>query len=89
MAAEAFKTVCLKHSSDDGENRSRLSKSENVFDFSIGNPSVPAPDCVKEALAKLSYFGALAAKRIHSFVNSHFSFSFNMVNKNVIIIIPS
>lgn len=23
---------------------------ENVFDFSIGNPSVPAPDCVKQAI---------------------------------------
>lgn len=26
---------------------------ENVFDFSLGNPSVPAPPCVKEALADL------------------------------------
>ncbi len=26
---------------------------ENVFDFSLGNPSVPAPECVKEALAEL------------------------------------
>ncbi len=26
---------------------------ENVFDFSLGNPSVPAPDCVKEALMDL------------------------------------
>ncbi len=26
---------------------------ENVFDFSLGNPSVPAPSCVKEALADL------------------------------------
>lgn len=26
---------------------------ENVFDFSLGNPSVPAPDCVKEALSNL------------------------------------
>ena len=26
---------------------------ENVFDFSLGNPSVPAPDCVKEALLDL------------------------------------
>ncbi len=26
---------------------------ENVFDFSLGNPSVPAPKCVKEALADL------------------------------------
>lgn len=26
---------------------------ENVFDFSIGNPSVPAPDCVNEAIHKI------------------------------------
>ena len=26
---------------------------ENVFDFSLGNPSVPAPECVKEALGHL------------------------------------
>ena len=26
---------------------------ENVFDFSIGNPSVPAPDAVAESIAEL------------------------------------
>lgn len=26
---------------------------ENVFDFSLGNPSVPAPECVKETMIKL------------------------------------
>lgn len=26
---------------------------ENVFDFSIGNPSVPAPDCVNEAIKRI------------------------------------
>ncbi len=26
---------------------------ENVFDFSIGNPSVPAPDCVNEAIERI------------------------------------
>lgn len=26
---------------------------ENVYDFSLGNPSVPAPECVKQALADL------------------------------------
>lgn len=26
---------------------------ENVFDFSLGNPSVPAPECVKEAIIEL------------------------------------
>ena len=27
---------------------------ENVFDYSLGNPSVPAPDCVKEVLIELA-----------------------------------
>lgn len=27
---------------------------ENVFDFSIGNPSVPSPDCVNEAVVRLT-----------------------------------
>ena len=26
---------------------------ENVYDFSLGNPNVPAPECVKEALLEL------------------------------------
>lgn len=26
---------------------------ENVFDFSIGNPSVPAPACVEEAILRI------------------------------------
>ena len=26
---------------------------ENVFDFSLGNPSVPAPDCVRQAIIEL------------------------------------
>lgn len=26
---------------------------ENVFDFSLGNPNVPAPDCVKTLLSSL------------------------------------
>ncbi len=33
---------------------------ENVFDFSIGNPSVPAPDCVKEAVQELLEEDAVA-----------------------------
>ncbi len=36
-----------------GKKRCEEIGAENVFDFSIGNPSVPAPDCVKEALLKL------------------------------------
>ena len=36
-----------------GKKRIAEVGAENVFDFSLGNPSVPAPDCVKETLAKL------------------------------------
>lgn len=36
-----------------GKKRIAQVGAENVFDFSLGNPSVPAPDCVKESLAKL------------------------------------
>lgn len=36
-----------------GKKRIAEVGAENVFDFSIGNPSVAAPDCVKQALASL------------------------------------
>lgn len=36
-----------------GNKRKAEIGAENVFDFSIGNPSVPAPDCVKEAAVDL------------------------------------
>lgn len=36
-----------------GKARAREIGKENVFDFSIGNPSAPAPDCVKEEIIRL------------------------------------
>ncbi len=36
-----------------GKKRIAEVGAENVFDFSLGNPSVPAPDCVKETLSDL------------------------------------
>lgn len=36
-----------------GNRRAREIGRENVFDFSLGNPSVPAPDCVGEEIAAL------------------------------------
>lgn len=36
-----------------GKKRKAEIGAENVFDFSIGNPSVPSPDAVNEALMKL------------------------------------
>ncbi len=36
-----------------GKLRAKEVGAENVFDFSIGNPSVPAPDCVNETIVDL------------------------------------
>ena len=36
-----------------GKQRAAQIGAENVFDFSIGNPSVPSPACVNETAVKL------------------------------------
>ncbi|SHJ53954.1 aspartate aminotransferase [Geosporobacter subterraneus DSM 17957] len=36
-----------------GKQQAAIVGKENVFDFSIGNPTVPAPECVKEAILEL------------------------------------
>lgn len=36
-----------------GQQQAAIVGKENVFDFSIGNPSVPAPACVKESIKHL------------------------------------
>ncbi|MDE5896630.1 MAG: pyridoxal phosphate-dependent aminotransferase [Clostridia bacterium] len=36
-----------------GNERAKRIGRENVFDFSLGNPNVPAPDCVREGIARL------------------------------------
>lgn len=44
---------CIRTLSEYGAVRKREIGAENVFDFSLGNPSIPAPDCVNEAIAEL------------------------------------
>lgn len=36
-----------------GKQQATIVGKENVFDFSIGNPTVPAPECVREAIIEL------------------------------------
>lgn len=36
-----------------GKERAAIVGKENVFDFSIGNPSVPSPQYVKDALLEI------------------------------------
>ena len=37
-----------------GKQREAIVGAENVYDFSLGNPSIPAPDCVNETIRKLT-----------------------------------
>lgn len=37
-----------------GKKRAAIVGAENVYDFSLGNPTVPAPDCVNEAIRELT-----------------------------------
>ena len=37
-----------------GKKRAKEVGAENVYDFSLGNPTVPAPDCVNETIRELT-----------------------------------
>ncbi|MDY5103012.1 MAG: pyridoxal phosphate-dependent aminotransferase, partial [Agathobacter sp.] len=37
-----------------GKKRVEVVGVENVYDFSLGNPTVPAPDCVNETIRELT-----------------------------------
>ena len=37
-----------------GKQRAAVVGAENVYDFSLGNPTVPAPDCVNETIRDLT-----------------------------------
>ena len=38
---------------EEGNRLAKLYGAENVYDFSLGNPNVPAPSAVKKAIAEL------------------------------------
>ena len=44
---------CIRTLAEFGAVRKAEIGAENVFDFSLGNPSIPAPACVNEAIAEL------------------------------------
>ena len=46
---------CIRQLFEYGLSRAKIVGAENVYDFSLGNPSLPAPAEVKEAL--LALFG--------------------------------
>lgn len=47
------KRSCIRELMEYGARRKAEIGADKVFDFSIGNPSIPAPSCVNEAIAEL------------------------------------
>lgn len=50
MLALGTKRSVIREIFEYGKSRAAEIGADKVFDFSIGNPSIPAPDCVKEAI---------------------------------------
>lgn len=51
-----------------GKEQAEVVGKENVFDFSIGNPTVPAPVCVKEAIIEL--LEKMESQEIHGYTSA-------------------
>ncbi|WP_343210644.1 pyridoxal phosphate-dependent aminotransferase [Anaerolentibacter hominis] len=53
MYALGSKRSVIREMFEYGKKRAAEIGADKVYDFSIGNPSVPAPDCVREAIMEL------------------------------------
>lgn len=51
-----------------GNTRAKEIGRENVFDFSLGNPNVPAPDCVREEIERL--LREMPAEILHGYTSA-------------------
>lgn len=51
-----------------GKKRAEIVGKENVFDFSIGNPTVPSPACVKESVMEI--FDTVNSSDIHAYTSA-------------------
>ncbi len=54
MYALGANRSCIRELFEYGLKQAQIVGKENVFDFSLGNPSIPAPDTVQEAFQSLS-----------------------------------
>jgi aspartate aminotransferase len=53
---------------EEGKRLAEIYGSENVFDFSLGNPNVAPPEAVKEAI--LEIINSEEAMNIHGYMNN-------------------
>ncbi len=73
MLALGTKRSVIREIFEYGCNRKAEIGAENVFDFSLGNPSVPAPEIVKEELSRLITETPAAA--LHAYTTAAGDFS--------------
>lgn len=66
MYALGNKRSSIRELFEYGKKRAKEVGAENVFDFSLGNPNVPAPDCVKDALVEL----ASSCETLHGYTSA-------------------
>ena len=74
MIADKMKNMVANSSAiramfEEGNRLAAIYGPENVFDFSLGNPNVPAPNEVKEAL--LDLVGNMDPLELHGYTNSN------------------
>ena len=54
---------CIRDLFEYGRSRAAIVGAENVYDYSLGNPSIPAPDYVNQAIVEvLTQQNSLAVK---------------------------
>ncbi len=58
---------CIRELFEYGKQRAAIVGEKNVYDFSLGNPSVPAPEEVNEAIRNI--VNELPSKAIHSYTS--------------------
>ena len=68
MVELGSKSSAIRDLFDYGQKQAVIVGKENVFDFSIGNPTVPAPPCVKEAIEEL--LNTRASVEIHGYTSA-------------------
>ena len=78
---------CIREIFEYAQKRKQLIGKENVFDFSLGNPSIEAPECVNKELVNLietqnsvslhGYTSAQGAKELREKIAQHIKEDFN------------
>lgn len=72
MYALGSKRSAIRELFEYGKMRAAIVGKENVFDFSIGNPTVPSPACVKESI--MDILDTVNSSEIHGYTSAQGDF---------------